>query len=135
MSYAYDLLYITIGDEKVGARPTEWDRQDETGSGVDISGKEINAVTWMTTCPKCGGLVNVIKSGLYVASDGTEFCFSCPECGAGKELKKAQFSTSADKKQTVDIATFIDPIKEGLFENEVDVDLLLSLDEELIELF
>tara|TARA_R100001244_G_scaffold25113_2_gene25422 strand:- start:79985 stop:80398 length:414 start_codon:yes stop_codon:yes gene_type:complete len=137
MSYAYDLLYVTIGNEEVGARPTAWDAQDETGQGVDIAGKEINAIAWMTTCPGCGEMVDVLKPGLYIATDGTEFCFSCISCGAGKEVKKLQFSTEVEvvKKETPDVAVFIDPIKEGLFDNEVDHDVLLSLDEGLIELF
>ena len=133
---AYDLVYITIGTETVGARPTSWDAEDVTGSGVDVNGNEVNPTEWMTTCPACADLVNVLKPNIYIATDKTEYCVKCPTCETGKEFKKSQFAAASEPaERKPDAATFIDPIKKGLFDHSIDRDLLVTLDEELVKLF
>ena len=134
---AYDLIYVTVGDQQLGARPTVWDGKDETGFGQTIEGQPVEAVEWITTCPGCADLVNVIKDKLYISSDDTKLCFKCPTCETGKKFKEFQFLDEEEKaKKAVEIVTaFIDPIKEGLFDHPIDHELLAKLDEESVKLF
>jgi hypothetical protein len=137
MTECYKLIDVVCGGHKLQARPVDWDRQDVDGFGNDRKGEPVNAIGFHTTCPRCGNLIDFRRSTLYVGTDETENNIKCESCGCGTDFSKLQNEESGketvERKIEVPILTakklvFRDPIADGLFDEEVDLNLLAKLD-------
>ena len=80
---AYDKQPFSIGNEILHARPIEWDREDEYGTGIDIDNKPIIPVKFEMACGKCGQMI-ILSLSDALEIDGL-FVAVCPICKAGKE--------------------------------------------------
>ena len=65
MSGPYDLLEVQMYDEILFARPIAWDEEDADGFGNNEKGEPVKPVRWMSTCPKCGQLVEFDKTNMH----------------------------------------------------------------------
>lgn len=138
MTECYQLKFVKIGNEIVGARPVGWDKSDVDGFGHDEDGKDVNAIEWNTTCPLCADLVNFGLDSIYQDKSGNLFV-SCPSCNnpLPKNVEKIQ-SEGMDSSNPIDAETLLanfdnsdlaDPIAEKLFDIEVDLERMPGLSE------
>lgn len=134
MTSCYDLITIKLKNEIIQARPVAWDREIADGFGNDVRGNPVTAVEFHATCPYCGNLVHFTSDDIYKDKQEKDNvkCLMCRagsevgNVGAPKELKK----TLAGGPKAIEskVLVFIDPIADGLFDLEVDHDLLKELD-------
>lgn len=140
MTECYQLKYVKIGDEIVGARPTGWDKSDVDGFGHDEEGNDVNAIEWNTTCPQCADLVTFDVASIYQDRLGTLYV-SCDTCQSPlpDDVKQIQSSNKGlDSSDPVDVEALlakfghndlIDPISEKLFDIEIDLERMPGLSE------
>jgi len=134
----YKLVEVRVGSQIVSARPVRWDEQDEDGFGHSVDGKEISAIGFHTTCPSCGELIDFDNVDLYLAIDDSENNLSCGACGAGNKKLETQADSPKEEIQDrkeieIKSAGFIDPIAEGLFDVEIDEEILGKLTAESLD--
>ena len=126
----YSLKDVLVGSEMVSARPVGWDKVDYDGFGHDKDGEDVQAIEWASTCPSCGDLLQFIVTDIFKLNDN--YCVECKECGAGKRPEGLDISNPIDPEKMlenyVDVS-FVDPIKSGTFDIEIDKDRLLRLAE------
>lgn len=130
MTPCYELKFVKIKNEVVGARPIGWNDVDIDGFGHDASGNDVMAVEWMTTCPYCGNMVQFEVAGVakIKTDDQEDEYVSCGECGAGAEFIPESSKSGLDESNPVDVdsivldvADFMDPLNED-FGFEIDYD-------------
>ena len=123
MIKCYELITIKVKKEEVLARPVAWDREIYDGEGNDKKGVPVNPTEFHATCPHCGNLIHFSLEDMYVAVSG-ENNVKCGECGAADipaEAKEEKVILPSD-------VVFLDPIAEGLFDLEIDEELLKKVD-------
>lgn len=130
MTKCYELIEIRIKNEDVFARPVAWDREIYDGFGNDKSGNPVNPTEFQATCPHCGNLVHFASKDIY-KDDKNKSNVKCFICGAGIQNVKGVEETQ-QKPETKEVTpqkeVFIDPIATGLFNLEVNYELLEKLD-------
>lgn len=127
MTTCYDFIDIKIKTEKIQARPVGWDRPIVDGYGNGADGKPVKPTEFHATCPYCGNLVHFTIDDLYRDTAGMINNVKCLICRAGAEALVQAKQT--EKKEVVpQKMAFIDPIGDGLFELEVDLELLKKFD-------
>jgi len=141
MTQCYQLIDVVCKGQQLQARPVEWDREDYTGFGKDRKGTEVKAVGFHTTCPNCGNLIAFKSTELYVGKNKSENNVKCGQCHYGtdkqdvvKEDKSVVHKIAKLKVEVVEptiepvVAAFRDPIADGLFDEDVNFELLKELD-------
>lgn len=137
MTECYKLVDVVCGGHQLQARPVGWDGEDVDGFGNDKKGYPVIAIEFHTTCPQCGNLVDFNKCDLYVGKDRSENNIKCETCGCGADFLKPQHAGNkkgiTEKKIKLSAfgaekLIFRDPIADGLFDEEVDLELLKKLD-------
>lgn len=87
----YNQIEVLVGNERILARPFEWDSEPVPGSGHNDQGKPVKPTKLSTICPHCGAgvIIDATLSGsdfFVVGSDGKfmpELSVPCEQCGAG----------------------------------------------------
>ncbi len=123
MIKCYELISVIVKGETVFARPVAWDREIYDGMGNDAKGEPAVPTEYHATCPHCGNLIHFLVDDMYVAISGKNN-IRCGECGAASAPAE---SVETKVIQPVDM-TYLDPIAEGLFDIEIDQELLEKLD-------
>jgi hypothetical protein len=128
MTTCYEFIDIKLSGERIQARPVAWDREIYDGEGNDRKGNPVVATEFHATCPYCGNLVHFARTDIYKDSFA-EDNIKCLMCKRGAEAVgsastivkkvKIELPSFTPKKQV-----FIDPIASGLFDVEVDLELL-----------
>lgn len=80
---AFELRRVCVVDEFVEARPIQWDGKDYTGDGRDQDGRLIQPTMYVTTCPKCGNMIQFGKDDIL--EEGDRDSIGCPNCHAGEQ--------------------------------------------------
>jgi hypothetical protein len=128
MIQCYELIDVRIKNEMIQARPVAWDREICDGFGNDSKGVPVNSTEFHATCPFCGNLVHFAKTDIYSKDN-----IKCLECGAGNtkvEEDEVVVSTTPSAPKVVQPKrdVFQDPIESGLFDVDVDHELLERLE-------
>jgi hypothetical protein len=76
---AYDLRDIIIKGEVVQARPIQWDGKIYDGFGNDENGNPVMPISWVTTCPSCGNMVQFGIKDYVGTKDGIDVVH-CAQC-------------------------------------------------------
>lgn len=79
---AYDLRRVNIDGTIVEARPIQWNGKIYDGQGNDADGNPVKATMYMTTCPKCGQMIQFKDTEILETGNGD--LVGCSNCGAGK---------------------------------------------------
>lgn len=129
MTTCYNFIDIKLASEKIQARPTGWDREIYDGFGNDKNGNPAIATEFEATCPYCGNLVQFSKGDIFKDSleDDNIKCTSCNKGNkaVGQEVVvETQVLPEFQPKKQV----FIDPIESGLFDIDVDIELLKKVE-------
>lgn len=127
MIKCYELITVQVKGETVLARPVAWDREIYDGEGNDAKGDPANPTEYQASCPHCGNLIHFSNDDIYEGITGADNV-KCEECGA--HAKKADVEDDPDTTSAIEPkeVTFLDPIADGLFDLDVDLDLLKELD-------
>lgn len=128
MTTCYEFIDVKLLGERIQARPVAWDREICDGFGNDKNGTPVVAIEFHATCPYCGNLVHFSKSDVYKDSFG-EDNIKCLTCHRGNEAVASASTVVEEVKVTLPTIqpkkqTFIDPIASGLFDLEVNMELL-----------
>jgi DNA-directed RNA polymerase subunit M/transcription elongation factor TFIIS len=85
---AYELRSVRIGNVKVESRPIQWDGKDYDGQGNDANGKPLVPTLYMTTCPKCGQMLQFSNSDITTANNvDSVICTHCSKTTKTKPVK------------------------------------------------
>ena len=128
MILCYELIDVKVKNEKIQARPVAWDREICDGFGNDSKGEPVNSTEFHATCPFCGNLVHFAKTDI-----GSKGDIKCHTCGAGKARTEEDEVVVSETPSTTKIVqpkrdVFQDPIASGLFDVDVDHELLERLE-------
>lgn len=113
---AYELRKVLVNGVEVLARPVQWDGKDYNGHGVDRNGKQIGAIAYTSTCPKCSQLMQFTIPEILKNKDGNEYviCNICkgsttpPKPELKQQPKEPEFPKFSDPK---DIAKLKEELK------------------------
>ena len=128
MTECYKLIDVKLSREKIQARPVAWDREIHDGEGNDRKGNPAISTEFHATCPYCGNLVHFARTDIYkdsLAEDNVK----CGECKRGNKPVDGDLEAVKEVKVTLPEfkakkQSFIDPIGSGIFDVEVDMELL-----------
>ena len=119
----YTLLEVNVGTEKILARPVRWVIEDVDGFGHDKDGNDVVPSGYHATCPKCGNLIDFAAEQIYIDEHLVEYV-ACDNCNAG-----ADKIGDIDLSKPIEDSEIIDPIKDGVFDIEVDLEVLETLED------
>jgi hypothetical protein len=122
MTTCYDFITIRLKHEDIQARPVAWNKEIVDGFGNGSDGKPVSPTEFHATCPYCGNLIHFTVDDIFKDVNETDNV-KCLTCRSGNEAVEEVKKQAAIAPKT---SIFIDPIATGLFDLEVDMDLLDS---------